>query len=524
MALFPITNFKGEIPRITPTLLPEGFAVTAEGARLEDGALAPTREHTLVETLDADAQTIYRHAGDWIAWDAHVNVVTGHVSADRLYLTGNGVPKVRFEGTEYPLALPAPTAAPTLTPAGTLDEDTATDVQYVYTYVTELDEESAPSPLSDSVEYSSGITVTVSGLVDPGAGRLIDRIRIYRTQVSALGTTDLYFVAEVDADAGSFVHDVVTHPLQETLATLAYDVPPDGLTGIVSMPNGMMAAFSGRELFFSEPYVPHAWPRSYTLKTDAQIVGLAAFGTTLAIMTEGTPYTAQGTHPDSMVMAKIEENLPCTAARGIVDLGYAAAYPSTNGLVLVSGSGAQLVSKSVFTLEQWWAMRPATFTASHHNGRYIVSYDAGFGRKTLALDLTGDQPFVVRHEIAGTFFFNDLPTGNLFFLDGDRDIKLMDDLWADRATYTWHSKPMKLPYPDGFGALKVDADSLAPNDTFCLNIYADGELLHSVARMNEIVRIPAGRLYTKWSVEVIANVEITAIYLAHSPSDFGLGG
>ncbi|MGL1400235.1 hypothetical protein ACSTI4_24935, partial [Vibrio parahaemolyticus] len=76
-----------------------------------------------------------------------------------------------------------------------------------------------------------------------------------------------------------------------------YNPPPAGLRGLTAMPNGMMAAFDGKDLYFCEPYLPHAWPASYTLTTDFPIVGLGAFGTSLVVMTTGNLYLVSGTAP-----------------------------------------------------------------------------------------------------------------------------------------------------------------------------------------------------------------------------------
>ena len=77
------------------------------------------------------------------------------------------------------------------------------------------------------------------------------------------------------------------------------------------------------------------------------IIGLAAFGTTLAVMTTGQPYLLQGMHPEQMAMTKMEQPFPCLSKQGIVDMGYSAIYPSTDGLVMVSEQGAQLLTEAM---------------------------------------------------------------------------------------------------------------------------------------------------------------------------------
>ena len=73
-------------------------------------------------------------------------------------------------------------------------------------------------------------------------------------------------------------------------------------------------------------------------------------------MTKGMPYVAQGTHPENMTAARLDVNLPCVTARGIVDMGYAVAYPSPYGLVMISANDAEKMAKVKGELRQAYAI------------------------------------------------------------------------------------------------------------------------------------------------------------------------
>ena len=103
MAAIKITGFIGEQPRIIPRLMPETAAQSAVNTRLDDGGLTPMRRAALIDTGDADWQTIYRHQGEWLGWEDIVNVAPGPVAQDRLYVTGDGVPKLIVGEDEYDL-------------------------------------------------------------------------------------------------------------------------------------------------------------------------------------------------------------------------------------------------------------------------------------------------------------------------------------------------------------------------------------------------------------------------------------
>src|SRR5690606_7510378 len=325
MATLKLVGFSGEIPKLLPRLLPDMSAQAAFNVRLDDGALTPIRKPRRVFGF-ADAtnyRTIYRHGEEGLGWTGLVNAAPGPVAQDRLYYTGDGVPKMRVGGNVYPLAVPRPTTKLTATVSGTGSGDKVTRL-YVYTFVTEFGEESEPCPISDEVEWEPGQTVTLSGFEEPPAGRGITLQRIYRSQTGS-GVTDLYFIAERPASNADFVDNIPPDAINEPLPSRLWNPPPDNLQGLTALPNGMMAGFVGKDLYFCEPYRPHAWPEAYVLTCEYEIVGLGAFGTSLVVVTKGHPYLVTGTSPDSMVMEKLELNLPCINPQSVIDLGYAVA-------------------------------------------------------------------------------------------------------------------------------------------------------------------------------------------------------
>lgn len=518
-----ITRFKGEVPRVDARLLDPSAAQVARAAKLEEGSLLPMRQPDAVYAIGSPAQTIYRSGAAWLTWASPVSVVPAPIAADRLYITNDGAPKIRVGGSTYNLAVPAPAGALTVALAsGTPDPDTVRTVLYCYTYVTSFDEESEPSPLSNALLWSEGLDVTLSGFALPPAGRAIDRQRIYRSQMNALGETQLFLIKERVASAANFTDVVANNPIQELLPSLDYNPPPAGLSGLVAMPNGMMAAFSGKSLYFCEPYRPHAWPEKYILSTDFEIVGLGVFGSSLAVLTVGQPYIVTGTAPDSMQMEKLEINLPCLSARGIVDLGYSIAYPSPDGLVIINTSGAQLVSRSLFTRDQWQRLNPSSFVSSVYAGRYVASYTPLSGAAaTIILDLAGDQFFVSHAPQHATAMFSEIGTGALYFVVGTT-IYEWDALTEPPAALVWRSKQFVLNGHTNFSAFLADVEAV-PGDhdtTFTARIYADGALKATIDTINEPARLPGGFLARTWEIEVETNAKVTALALANAPYEF----
>ena len=154
-----------------------------------------------------DCKTIYLYNGKWLGWENFVNVEPAPVADNRLYVTGDGKPKIIVNGETYDLAVARPTSKVTATVSGTPDPALSSTVLFAYTWVTEFDEESEPSDLSDGVLWSPSLTITLNGFATAPTNRAINRMRIYRSQTSSLGDTTLYFIAELPASTTSFVYD-----------------------------------------------------------------------------------------------------------------------------------------------------------------------------------------------------------------------------------------------------------------------------------------------------------------------------
>ncbi|MCA1490092.1 hypothetical protein I6F11_04060 [Ensifer sp. NBAIM29] len=578
MVALKLSAFSGERPLILPRLLPDTSAVAAQDVRLNDGGLTPINKPISAGTVSsASHTTIYRHQGNWLSWAGTVNAAPGPVAADRLYYTGDGVPKVRISGTVYNLKVSRPTGALTATPSGTGSGDKFSRT-YVYTWVTSFGEESAPSPASAIIEWQSGQTVTLSGFASTPSGRSITKQRIYRSQTGRSGTY-FYLIAERTASTTNFTDNIAVDAFQEALPSADWNEPPDTLAGLCSMPNGMMAAFVGRDVYFCEPWRPHAWPEKYIMTVDSDVVGLASLGNILVVMTKGQPYLMSGSHPDSMQSQKLEANLPCINARSIADLGHSVCYASNNGLVAVRGDGSiNLVTEQMMSRDDWLELSPSTIVGGQIDGVYVLFYDN--------LDSNGDrlagamfiyvngQPFLVRTSaIAAACFYDISDTGLYFKAPNSTAVQRFDPPTGPPATLYWRSKEFITTVPTSMGAILIDSgmdivlselpalelerqqildsnaalfaagdlggdinanylnqyefagDALEPvppvptaadAKLITIGIYADGKLIQTLSTTDRIVRIKGGLKARKWEVDVSTNTQIAQIVMAGS--------
>ncbi|MEN5278935.1 hypothetical protein ABE527_18560 [Brucella sp. TWI432] len=562
--------FTGEQPRLISRLLPATGAQFSVNTRLDDGGLTPFNSAVQVsEIASAASKTIHKFRNQWLSWPGTVHAAQGPVADERLYYTGDGKPKLRIANTVYDLAVARPTAAVTATLGGTGTGDVQTRI-YTYTYVTDMGEESEPAPASAAIDWKPGQSVTLSGFQAPPAGRAITKQRIYRSQTGSTGTY-FYFIAERAASGNNFVDNIAVDAFQEMLPSVAWNAPPDTLRGLIAMPNGMMAAFDGKKLYFCEPFRPHAWPEKYVLTTDSDIMGLGAVGTSLIIMTKAQPYLASGSSPETMQMVKLESNLPCINARGIVDLGFAIAYPSNEGLAAVTASGeARLVSGDIMSRDDWLAIDPATIIGGQLSGRYVAFYDTADANGTqmrgaLFLDL-GTTPYLIRTNTAVSAAYFEIETSALYFLaKGENDIYRMDAPTGDKESYYWKSKDFHTMMPLSYAAIQVDTidfvspleyknyeatraqviarnqqliqskislgdlnaaplnhvpsagDNLlrlpTPPGNVRVGVYADDKLVATITRTGSAQRLPAVKA-TKWELDVSANVSVSQIVMS----------
>lgn len=573
MSTLKLAGFSGEVPRIIPRLLQGMLGQNAYNTKLDDGGLTPVRKKRFEQQLAAPPVgvygTIYKNGADWMAWTGNVYATPGPVATDRLYVMGDGAPKMIVAGDTYPLAVPAPGVGLTASIVGAPTSDLGSTRLYVFTWVTDFGEESEPSLASNEIYWKPGQTVELTGFPAVPTGRNITKQRIYRAQTSLTGT-QLYFIDERVASVDVYTDIVAPESLQEPLPSADWNAPPSDLTGLSSGPNGMMAAFRGKQVYFCEPFRPHAWPEKYVLTADYEIVGLGWFGSSLAILTKGSPCIATGTAPENMVMEKPEINLPCINPRGVVDLGYSIAYPSYDGLVTISSAGPQVVSVNLFTRDDWMRMNPQSMTAGQYNGRYFASYNYADSnnqefRGSVIIDLTGQQSFLIRSKTRADAMYYDMPNGQLFMLV-DNSIYEWDAVSEPFELQSWKSKIFVLPTPTNFGACLVEADNgLTPDQVAAIeaeilriidensaiftvdgvggemndveigifevngdnlqslprvsrevsvSIYADRKLVATVGKVNSAVRLPGGFKAALWEVEVSSDMPISQISLA----------
>lgn len=447
-----------------------------------------------------------------------------------------------------------------LTATGTT-ADLGTKETRVYTYTWVLKEngmtwESAPWTVDTMPTYDvypdGSVTLTgfeaASVLTANGWGPVNGKLyyRIYR----AVNGVYLYVdeTPEVWPTAtftGAYTDIKDADQLGEEMPSLLWTPPPANLAGMINLPNGMMAGFYGRELHFCEPYRPYAWPDTYAQVVDYPVVGLGRMDTTLAVLTKGVPYFIQGSAPDVAVMVKSDIEQACVSKRSIVSLGGFVFYASPDGLMMLSSSGSDILTKDLMDRDAWQALVPSSIIAYGHDSRYIAFHNPvtdrlGNTTSGFVIDLKSKQ--FVRHNLTATCGYNDLRTDKLYLVVGGQLVK-----WGEGA-YTqgkWRSKLFSQPQMVGFSCAQVEAAPLyddtgvtveAPAYPATIRLYADQRLFYTwtvgagdyygsaaaklLAQRNPF-RLPplTGFLGRDWEIELDVTQEIFNVALAQSMSE-----
>lgn len=512
--LISIKAFSGEVPRIGDYLLNNGQSQYALNSKLWSGELRCHFEDRSVEEILEEPvnstyyKTLYRYprpsdTAIWLRWDEEVHIAKGPVFNDlynRLYFTGLDTPRV-FDSTfvdsdtvtidstnSYPLAIDQPVIG-TIAVTGTAGGGNLEARAYVYTYGREwadgkFDEGQASLPAETSggdltIDVETGQTATLT-LDAPDVTRTdISHITIYRT-VTGSDVTTMQFVTRFDASdalAGSvtdvasigsnqltFTDNVATEDLGEGLQTVEWTAPIDELSGLISLNNGVLVGFYDNDVYFSEPYQPHAFPAIYRQTVDYNIIGLGHFGNTVVILTDTYPLMVSVSDPAATIVTPINEIAPCSSNRSIVSTSDSVYYASPHGLIQISSNGIVLASQQLFSKDDWYALNPSSFISAMYEGKLLTFYvttDSTYG--SFIIDLAESNASVTR--LAGYIetFYVEPSTDKLYYIYKpvglNRYVWEWEGLPSLNKTMVWKSKKFRSTSgPTTFSAARVYVD------------------------------------------------------------------
>lgn len=486
-------KFAGTAPKISAYQLPASFGQIAADTKLWSGELRPFFQDLFVQTVPNDTKSFYhykRNDGEyvWLTWNKVVHVVKGPVNADtynRIILSGiDGGLRVtdssvlnKFANTvdttnSYTLGVPAPTGVRMAVsgPVGANKESRSYVVALVREWADgklDLGKTSAPALSPDTsytVDVTSGQTVTLSNITIPAnvtSSSGVSKAYVYRSVVGSTGTATYAWVGEFpinDTDTVyTYVDDKATSSLQESAVSLEWDTPRDDLNGLVSLNNGVMAAYVGTDVYFSYPYQPHAWPTDYRISVDYPIRGLGAFGNTVVVCTDSAPVLVLVTDPASATVKPIQQNLPCASSNSIVNTANGVIYATKSGLVLINSTAPQLITDMYLTKDEWGDWGPEGLISAYFDNTYFGLFEDAPSVYGFMYSLSNTSIGLVTINKMTQAIWTDVEEQELYMvmsqMDGTRAIVMFDHKNKDFRSFVWKSK--KDVSPQGISTFSV---------------------------------------------------------------------
>ena len=404
------------------------------------------------------------------------------VQVDGVNATGTTVFSMTSENSAYATtALEVPggvTATLDATGAGKLLFRTFESRAYLFTHVNNLGEESAPSEaVAVDIDAMHKVMIALTAPTTFANYRPLAKYRVYRTSTSSTGVAKFQFLTDRSSVA-AFEDTWESAALGEVLPSDYYSLPSTGCTALSYAGSGMLAMARGNTVYFSEPFLAHAWNPLNYVTLPYNVVSMFDSPSGLVVLTEGNPFLISGVTPDAMSSYRLPAIQGCLSPQGSTDLGDAVAFVSHDGLTITSGSEANLdLSQKFWARDNWrtsWAS--SSLRLAYHDGHIFGSYPTGVSGATEGFALRLD-------DAAGTLTHTNL------FMDGVAYTPYMDAMFytrgnqvykvsaADnqaRAKFIWHSKIYVLPKPENFGVMQIALDGASPSVQ--IEVFADRTL------------------------------------------------
>lgn len=256
---------------------------------------------------------------------------------------------------------------------------------YIWTYTNAYGEESPSSDVSEFTQCRSGdiVKVTINNIPD-GA----QNVYLYRTGGSIVNNTaSFYFCKEftLTENSGTSITAWQDKVQISELAEEHFDIqnPPTDLFSLHKINGSLVAAqkasstVSGKNVYFSEPYMPYDWDIEYNYTVEHPIVGLEVSGSSVFVLTTGSTVILRGQHPGNMSQTIASDDLPCESTTSITSADGLVYYASTDGLVCVDERGSTvIITKDLIAKEQWQYLNPATMICAVQGKKIAIKCEA----------------------------------------------------------------------------------------------------------------------------------------------------
>lgn len=417
-------QFSGIAPRIAPRLLPATLAQEALDVKLWSGELRPHYADEILQYIPSNIQSIYRYKWknkkyNWLMWPYETRVAKGPVYDDennRIYFMNQGgffvTDSSLLEDRDYTNGLDesgTPYYTAGIPRAGysimSVSGSGSGDIEarsYIVCYVRQwpdgtIDVGKSSEPYVTSwdaaarrtidVRPGQTVKIAVNNISDTDIAKTgVNKVYIYRSEVTSSGQALYSYVDQFDINPShvtnnpnatwntggwyEYLDKKANTQLGEACPSIYWDPPVDGLKGLVSLQNGLFAAYKDSTVYVSDWNAPHAWPYEHTVTIDYPIVGLGSFGNTIVVCTEAAPVLIVVQDPTNPTTKAIQENCPCVSADSIVNTRNGVIFASQNGLVLINSTSPTFITEKLLTQDEWLPLHPESLKGAFLNNIY----------------------------------------------------------------------------------------------------------------------------------------------------------
>lgn len=397
---------------------------------------------------------------------------------------------------------------------------------YYYTLINRMGWESMPSEPSYWQRHNVDAAARIGGFsITPNAVK----IRIYRAQTpldygsdggeQAEGHLDAAYllVGEIDTQTAMFVDDVLVGG--QACVSEAYAPPPRDLRELCSWREGRLAGLSGNHFVMSERNLPHAWHQKYRIGFYDRPIALKCVNRTAYVLTDGKPAVLElrgdcQENEAPIVVNELPFSLPIVSRRSAAIHGTAVVYAGMEGLVLLNGTDVSIITKELFTAEQWKMLEPHTMMGAVSGGYYYGITQ----RQSIRLRL----PDNIYPALDATALTNlSLKPSALFTReDGALTMLLDDKARGYEGVYLWNEGEEKMPYLwrsrviESNSLLRFSAYRLRTGANVRVRHFVDTKLLQDKSDTgNAATRLPIGRQGRTWQFEISGIGEVSQYQL-----------
>lgn len=417
-------QFSGIAPRIAPRLLPATLAQEALDVKLWSGELRPHYADEILQYIPSNIQSIYKYKWknkkyNWLMWPYETRVAKGPVYDDennRIYFMNQGgffvTDSSLLKDRDYTNGLDesgTPYYTAGIPRAGynimSVSGSGSGDIEarsYIVCYVRQwpdgtIDVGKSSEPYATSwdaaarrtidVRPGQTVKIAVSNISNTDIAKTgVNKVYIYRSEVTSSGQALYSYVDQFDINPShvtnnpnatwntggwyEYLDKKANTQLGEACPSIYWDPPVDGLKGLVSLQNGLFAAYKDSTIYVSDWNAPHAWPYEHTVTIDYPIVGLGSFGNTIVVCTEAAPVLIVVQDPTNPTTKAIQENCPCVSADSIVNTRNGVIFASQNGLVLINSTSPTFITEKLLTQDEWLPLHPESLKGAFLNNTY----------------------------------------------------------------------------------------------------------------------------------------------------------